>query len=257
MKYLYTFLGDETDRPSTPEEMKAGVELWSAFDREAVDAGVLIACEPLEPRASAITIRVAGDGEQGRSDRRPVRRVQGAAGRLLPARGRRPRRGARLGREDPAPARRRDGDLADHGPLAVRLRERDRVPRQGQGHGLASRTRRKRDEVHAHALRARGRDGGRQPRGDEGGDGPLGRLQPGDGRQGRVRLGRGPAAERDRHHRARSPRTAGSAPSPTARSPSRRSSSAASTCSSARTSTRPSTGPRRSRCRPAPSRCGR
>ncbi len=65
MKYLYTFLGHETDRPSTPEEMKAGVELWSAFDREAVDAGVLIACEPLEPRASAVTIRVASDGEKG------------------------------------------------------------------------------------------------------------------------------------------------------------------------------------------------
>ena len=65
MKYLYTFLGDETDRPQTPEEMKAGVELWSAFEREAVEAGVLIACEPLEPRGNAITVRVAGDGQKG------------------------------------------------------------------------------------------------------------------------------------------------------------------------------------------------
>jgi hypothetical protein len=63
MKYLYTFIGDDSDRPSTPEEMKEGIERWSAFDREAVDAGVLIACEPLEPN-SAVTIRVAGDGQQ-------------------------------------------------------------------------------------------------------------------------------------------------------------------------------------------------
>ena len=55
----------------------------------------------------------------------------------------------------------------------------------------------------------------------------------------------------------RIPRTAASAPSPTGRSRSRRSSSAASTCSSARTSTRPSSGPRRSRSGTAPSRCGR
>jgi hypothetical protein len=65
MKFLYTFLGDDTDRPASPAEMKAGIELWSAFDREATEAGVMIACEPLEPRANAITVRVAGDGEKG------------------------------------------------------------------------------------------------------------------------------------------------------------------------------------------------
>lgn len=64
MKYLYTFIGDDADRPSTPEEMKEGIERWSAFDREAVEAGVLIACEPLQPD-SAVTIRVDGDGKHG------------------------------------------------------------------------------------------------------------------------------------------------------------------------------------------------
>ena len=64
MKFMYTFIGDDSQRPSTPEEMKAGIEAWSAFDREAVEAGVLIACEPLEP-GSAVTIAVDADGEMG------------------------------------------------------------------------------------------------------------------------------------------------------------------------------------------------
>src|SRR5262245_5334303 len=67
MKYLYTFIGDDSDRPSSPEEMKQGIEAWSAFDREAVDAGVLIACEPLEP-GEATTIRIGADGERAVTD---------------------------------------------------------------------------------------------------------------------------------------------------------------------------------------------
>jgi hypothetical protein len=62
MRYLLTFVvepGGFDD--ASPEEMKAGIEAWSAFDNEAAEAGVLIACEPLEPAAT--TIRVREDAE--------------------------------------------------------------------------------------------------------------------------------------------------------------------------------------------------
>jgi hypothetical protein len=69
LKYLMTFYGKEGDMEnSSPEEMKAGVEAWNAFDREATDAGVLIACEPLEPAANATTIRLSEDGEAATTD---------------------------------------------------------------------------------------------------------------------------------------------------------------------------------------------
>jgi hypothetical protein len=64
MKYLYTFLGDFDEQPS-PEQMKEGLERWAAFDREATEAGVLIACEPVDGSDSALTIRVASDGSMG------------------------------------------------------------------------------------------------------------------------------------------------------------------------------------------------
>ena len=62
MRYLLTFVVDRGGMDdASPEEMKAGLEAWEAFDNEAVEAGVLIACEPLEPAAT--TIRVREDGE--------------------------------------------------------------------------------------------------------------------------------------------------------------------------------------------------
>jgi hypothetical protein len=38
--------------------MREAIERWSAFDQEAVDAGVLIACEPLEESSTSRTLRV-------------------------------------------------------------------------------------------------------------------------------------------------------------------------------------------------------
>ncbi|MGH2955482.1 MAG: YciI family protein [Solirubrobacterales bacterium] len=67
MKYLLTFYGHEGVEP-TPEEMKEGMELWNAFENEAVDAGVLIACEPLEGSETATTIRIPEDGEATPTD---------------------------------------------------------------------------------------------------------------------------------------------------------------------------------------------
>jgi hypothetical protein len=63
MKFLMTFYAAEDAMQNrSPEEMKEGLERWSAFDREAIDAGVMIACEPLEGSATATTIRNAEDG---------------------------------------------------------------------------------------------------------------------------------------------------------------------------------------------------
>jgi hypothetical protein len=67
MKFLLTLYGWEDAQPS-PEEMKEGLERWGAFEREAVDAGVLIACEPLDESATATTIRLSEDGEATTTD---------------------------------------------------------------------------------------------------------------------------------------------------------------------------------------------
>ena len=51
---------------ASPEEMKEGMEAWTAFDREATNAGALIACEPLEAPEAKIT--VGDDGEHTVTD---------------------------------------------------------------------------------------------------------------------------------------------------------------------------------------------
>jgi hypothetical protein len=59
MKYLLSFVVEEGSVDDvSPEEMKASIERWSAFDQEAAAKGALIACEPLEESSSAITLRV-------------------------------------------------------------------------------------------------------------------------------------------------------------------------------------------------------
>jgi hypothetical protein len=65
MKVLLTLYGEE--RPAqdfSPEEGAAEMAAWQAFDEAARAAGVLIACEGLEPSQAATTIRV----EHGRRE---------------------------------------------------------------------------------------------------------------------------------------------------------------------------------------------
>lgn len=63
MKYLLTFVRDEDQMyEGNDEEIKAGMEAWNEFNREAKDAGVLIADEALELPKAAKTVRVT-DGE--------------------------------------------------------------------------------------------------------------------------------------------------------------------------------------------------
>jgi hypothetical protein len=69
MKYLLTFHVDQSrTADSSPEETKEAMERWNAFDREAVDAGALIACEPLQDAATATTIEVTESGERVTTD---------------------------------------------------------------------------------------------------------------------------------------------------------------------------------------------
>jgi hypothetical protein len=69
MKYLLTFARD-ADRmyEGTEEGMKQAMEVWNAFNREAVEAGVMIANEALELPSTAKTLRFAEDGSQPVTD---------------------------------------------------------------------------------------------------------------------------------------------------------------------------------------------
>ena len=65
MRYLLSFIVEEGAMENTsPEEMREGLERWSAFDDNATERGVLIACEPLEGDSVATTIHIRDDGER-------------------------------------------------------------------------------------------------------------------------------------------------------------------------------------------------
>jgi hypothetical protein len=69
MKYLLTFVVDQSRMSdASPEEMKPALEAWKAFDAEAIEAGAMIACEPLEDASLAKTIRVSESGERTTTD---------------------------------------------------------------------------------------------------------------------------------------------------------------------------------------------
>src|SRR5690349_15718015 len=69
MKYMLTFLRDQDQMYAEDEEgMKAAMEAWKAFDEAAVDAGALIACEPLEHPSTATTIRIREGGKHAVTD---------------------------------------------------------------------------------------------------------------------------------------------------------------------------------------------
>ncbi|HEX2359863.1 MAG TPA: YciI family protein [Solirubrobacterales bacterium] len=69
MKYLYTFYAEERVMESGSEEqMSDALARWSAFDREATDAGVMIACEPLQPSGTATTIHRDANGVRTTTD---------------------------------------------------------------------------------------------------------------------------------------------------------------------------------------------
>jgi hypothetical protein len=58
MKYLLTFVRDQERMYGTAEDTKAGMAAWNEFNREAAEAGVMIANEALELPQTAKTVRV-------------------------------------------------------------------------------------------------------------------------------------------------------------------------------------------------------
>jgi len=69
MKYLLTFVRDQDMMfEGTEEEMRQAMEAWNEFNREAAEAGVLIANEALELPKTAKTVRVAEGGDHAVTD---------------------------------------------------------------------------------------------------------------------------------------------------------------------------------------------
>jgi hypothetical protein len=69
MKYLLAFVR-ERDRmyEATEVEMRKGMEAWNEFNREAADAGVMVANEALELPNTAKTVRITEGGEAAVTD---------------------------------------------------------------------------------------------------------------------------------------------------------------------------------------------
>jgi hypothetical protein len=69
MKYLFALIADESrfaDR--TPEQQAEVMASWDAFTRAAIDAGVHLGGEGLEPSSTATTVRIQPSGEPIVSD---------------------------------------------------------------------------------------------------------------------------------------------------------------------------------------------
>jgi hypothetical protein len=69
MKYLLTLFGDETvfaDR--TPDERAAAMQAWDRYTRDAIDAGVHLGGEGLQPSSTATTVKIQESGDPIVSD---------------------------------------------------------------------------------------------------------------------------------------------------------------------------------------------
>jgi hypothetical protein len=69
MKYMLALFGDESRwAERTPEQIAAAMKQWDAFTQGAIDAGVHVGGEGLQPSATATTIRIQESGEPIVSD---------------------------------------------------------------------------------------------------------------------------------------------------------------------------------------------
>jgi len=69
MKYLLALIGDEsgwTDR--TPEQQAEVMKAWDQFTRDAIDAGVHLGGEGLQPSSTATCVQIQADGDPIVSD---------------------------------------------------------------------------------------------------------------------------------------------------------------------------------------------
>ncbi len=64
MKYLLALIGDESRFADlTPEQRAEGMKQWDAFTQDAIDAGVHLGGEGLQPSATATTVKIEVSGD--------------------------------------------------------------------------------------------------------------------------------------------------------------------------------------------------
>jgi hypothetical protein len=64
MKYVFALINEEGGfEDASPDEMKAEMDRWDEYGKEAVQRGVFIAGEALQPSATASTVRIK-EGEE-------------------------------------------------------------------------------------------------------------------------------------------------------------------------------------------------
>ena len=64
MKYLLALIGDESRYADlTPEERAEGMKQWDRFTQDAIDAGVHLGGEGLQPSATATTVQIQESGD--------------------------------------------------------------------------------------------------------------------------------------------------------------------------------------------------
>ena len=69
MKYLLTLYRDESRMAElTPEQRAEGMKLWDAYTTDAIDAGVHLGGEGLQPSATATTVKIEESGDHIVSD---------------------------------------------------------------------------------------------------------------------------------------------------------------------------------------------
>ena len=69
MRYMFSLFGEEGGWEDTsPEDMKAEMDRWEAFGREAVEAGVMVAGDALQESGTATTLRIQQEAEPIVSD---------------------------------------------------------------------------------------------------------------------------------------------------------------------------------------------
>jgi hypothetical protein len=69
MKYLLTLYGDETRfADMTPEQQAEGMKAWDTYTQQAIEAGVHLGGEGLQPTSTATTVKIQHSGDPIVSD---------------------------------------------------------------------------------------------------------------------------------------------------------------------------------------------
>ena len=64
MKYLFALIGDQSrSAEATPEERRALMQVWDGYTRAAIDAGVYLGGEGLQPPTTATTVKIQETGD--------------------------------------------------------------------------------------------------------------------------------------------------------------------------------------------------